>query len=163
MSYIVYFLLPVVDIAKYCDRPEHQQRGAELDTMSRKLDYDDAKKRRTITITMLLLEDIPELCIDLLFIYLYTKNIEDFTLFAVSMVLTAIHMLRMGVDLHFQWKNISHIPRILIVEHKGNVQQQLDGVNPSVCTHIFAFNVDLSQKRLQMFLQKQRKSLQSCV
>lgn len=154
-------MLPIVDIAKFCDRPQDLQRAAEIDTMGRALEYDDAKKRRTITITMLLLEDVPELIIDLLFIYSYGQGIGDVTLFVVSLVLTALHMVRVCADLLFQYKNISRIPRILILKSEEDAQLNLDESNPSTITHIFAFGVDLSSANLHTVLRKQRKSLQS--
>ncbi len=146
-----------------------QTRRAELDTMVENLESYDAKIRIWTTFVLLVFEDVAELSIDLVFIFYYGHGIGDTTLFAISLALTAIHMIRVGADLGFQLWYRKNIPKILVLDgEKGNkgIQEQLGKFDKlSTCAGIISSFIDLSEstEQLKMFLKRQRNSLKHCM
>ena len=77
----------------------------------------EAKKLRSESVTMLrnswamvLVEDIPELVIQLLYLYRSGGQIKNVPLFVIDIFFTVLHLIRVGTEIWFERKYAKHIP-----------------------------------------------------
>jgi hypothetical protein len=98
------------------DDSERSDRAVELRRVKYNATFAQAVTRLRVTVVMLALEDVPELIIDLVFLFRVGGTVNDSTLFALTLSLTLLHMLRTRVELVFQLAFFKHIPLPLKID-----------------------------------------------
>jgi len=81
------------------------------------------KSSMSIAVVMLLLEDVPELIIDVVYAIRTEGGIGDVGLFAFTMIFTLFHICRVLAELWFEYKSLKEIPGALAVTSASDFEK----------------------------------------
>lgn len=119
---------------------------------------------RNVGVLMLAFEDVPELILDVIYIFRKGGKIPDMTLFIFTIVLSVLHMVRVIAEFQFESKTLDRLPVILEV---GNPDNEAD--KPSRISSIFSLSwlwgtaKRLNQSmKLEEFTRRRWRELNKC-